>query len=115
MGELTVTAISVPGLIDVLQKREWLIPKFQRDFVWTVSDIVELVLSIFEARPIGMATLWEQTYPLKLALAPISITDYDPETKQTVQRELGKLCTGRCAERLAESGHDNRVQRMEVE
>jgi DNA-binding FadR family transcriptional regulator len=28
---------------------------------------------------------------------------------------LGKLCTGGCAERLAESGHDNRVQRMEVE
>jgi hypothetical protein len=28
---------------------------------------------------------------------------------------LGKLCTGRCAERLSESGHDNRVQRMEVE
>ncbi len=28
---------------------------------------------------------------------------------------LGKLCTGRCAERLGESGHDNRVQRMEVE
>ena len=30
-------------------------------------------------------------------------------------RSLGKLCTGGCAERLAESGHDNRVQRMEVE
>jgi hypothetical protein len=29
--------------------------------------------------------------------------------------DLGKLCTGGCAERLAESGHDNRVQRMEVE
>jgi hypothetical protein len=28
---------------------------------------------------------------------------------------LGKLCTGGCAERLAEGGHDNRVQRMEVE
>jgi nucleotide-binding universal stress UspA family protein len=28
---------------------------------------------------------------------------------------LGKLCTGGCAERLAESGHGNRVQRMEVE
>ena len=28
---------------------------------------------------------------------------------------LRKLCTGGCAERLAESGHDNRVQRMEVE
>jgi len=28
---------------------------------------------------------------------------------------LGKLCTGGCAERLAESGHENRVQRMEVE
>jgi Fe-S oxidoreductase len=30
-------------------------------------------------------------------------------------KQLGKLCTGGCAERLAESGYDNRVQRMEVE
>jgi hypothetical protein len=29
--------------------------------------------------------------------------------------DLGKLCTGGCAERLAVSGHGNRVQRMEVE
>ena len=26
---------------------------------------------------------------------------------------LGKVCTSGCAERLAESGHDNRVQRMD--
>ena len=32
-----------------------------------------------------------------------------------LRNPLGKLCTGGCAERLAESGHDNRVQRMEVE
>ena len=34
---------------------------------------------------------------------------------QMITDALGKLCTGGCAERLAESGHDNRVQRMEVE
>jgi hypothetical protein len=40
-----------------------------------------------------------------------------PRSKSAEERiaHLGKLCTGRCAERLAESGHDNQVQRMEVE
>jgi hypothetical protein len=37
------------------------------------------------------------------------------ERVKRVLERLGKLCTGGCAERLAESGHDNRVQRMEVE
>jgi hypothetical protein len=60
MSQLTVGDITVPGLLDKLRKREWLVPQFQREFVWGVADVVELVTSIIEARPIGMATLWEQ-------------------------------------------------------
>jgi hypothetical protein len=37
------------------------------------------------------------------------------KSREAAHEHLGKVCTGGCAERLAESGHDNRVQRMEVE
>jgi uncharacterized protein with ParB-like and HNH nuclease domain len=60
MSRLMVTDITVPGLLERLRKREWLVPAFQRDFVWSTADVVALVVSIFESRPIGMATLWEQ-------------------------------------------------------
>jgi hypothetical protein len=34
--------------------------------------------------------------------------------KRGTRAQLGKLCTGGCAERLAESGHNNRVQRWRL-
>src|ERR1700687_4184138 len=43
------------------------------------------------------------------------LTICDGHSRYLIDCHLGKLCTGGCAERLAESGHDNRVQRMEVE
>jgi Protein of unknown function DUF262 len=91
MSDLKVTDITVPELLESLQKREWLIPKFQRDFVWSISDVIELLISIFEARPIGMATLWEQTEPTELDLVPVFVLDYDPEGKCTKQRFFSSL------------------------
>jgi hypothetical protein len=79
MSRLMVTDITVPGLLERLRKREWLVPGFQRDFVWSMADVVGLVVSIFDARPIGMATLWEQGTKLEVELVPISIPDSDPE------------------------------------
>jgi hypothetical protein len=92
MGELNVGSVTVPELLEKLYKKEWMIPKFQRDFVWLVSDVVDLLLSIVESRPIGMATLWEQAQPIDgdpgLALEPIFVLDYDPETKSTKPRHF---------------------------
>lgn len=75
MSRLVVTDITVPALLDRLRKREWLVPQFQREFVWSVADIIEFVISIVESRPIGMATLWEQGSSPEMASDPIWIPD----------------------------------------
>src|SRR5262245_25680646 len=82
MGQLEVTNVNVSTLLEKLRKREWLIPYFQREFIWSVQDVIELIDSIFAARPIGMATLWEQADDSELKLQPISIVDIDPGTKK---------------------------------
>ncbi|MFB3917654.1 MAG: DUF262 domain-containing protein [Terriglobales bacterium] len=75
MSRLAVSDITVPGLLDRLRKREWLVPQFQREFVWSVADVIELVISIIESRPIGMATLWEQGPAPEVLADPIWIPD----------------------------------------
>ena len=72
---LQVTSVTVSDLLDKLRSREWMIPAFQRDFVWTIGDVSDFVYSIFERRPIGMATLWQQVDHSELGLDPISIPD----------------------------------------
>ena len=79
--ELEVTSITVSDLIEKLRTREWMIPAFQRDFVWTVGDVSALVYSILERRPIGMATLWRQSDGTDLRLVPVSIRDRDNPTE----------------------------------
>src|SRR5262245_50513698 len=88
MANLSVTDITVPVLLEKLRKREWLVPKFQREFVWTVADVSELLISVFEARPIGMATLWEQSEAPEVALDPIYIADYDTAEKAKIVQTL---------------------------
>jgi hypothetical protein len=75
MSSLEVTAITVPVLLDKLRKHEWQIPQFQRDFVWTVPAVIELASSIIESRPIGMATMWEQSATKETPLEPVWIAD----------------------------------------
>ena len=74
-NELEVKSVTVGDLLDKLRTREWMIPAFQRDFVWTVGDVSAFVYSILERRPIGMATLWKQLDDTKLILDPVSIRD----------------------------------------
>lgn len=75
MSDLRVTDVNVESLLDKLRNLHWMIPKFQREFVWTTSDVVSLAHSILDKRPIGMITLWEQDEPSGLELDPISIPD----------------------------------------
>ena len=74
-NELDVSSVTVGDLLDKLRTREWMIPAFQRDFVWSINDVSSLVYSILERRPIGMATLWKQLDDSELPLVPISIRD----------------------------------------
>ena len=79
--ELDVTSVTVSSLLNNLRTREWMIPAFQRDFVWTIGDISSLVYSILESRPIGMATLWQQSDETDLHLEPVSIQDVGKRTE----------------------------------
>ena len=75
MGKLAVDSIGIAELLDRLRSNAWLVPAFQRDFVWSEADVTSLALSVIEARPIGMATLWEQPDDSDLTLEPASIPD----------------------------------------
>lgn len=89
MADLKVTDTTVPGVLDYLRKGEWLVPEFQREFVWSTEQVSSLVQSILEARPIGMVTLWEQGEQDQVPLERLSIPDYDPAAKQTTFQSFG--------------------------
>ena len=84
MSQLDVTSLNVATLLEKLKKRDWQIPHFQRDFIWNVNNVIELIDSIFASRPIGMVTLWEQGNDSELALSPISINDRDATSRNVV-------------------------------
>jgi uncharacterized protein with ParB-like and HNH nuclease domain len=90
MSALEVSSVQVPGIMERLKRNEWLVPEFQRDFVWSVSDIKNLALSIIDSRPIGMATLWEQEEDA-IPLEPLSINDYDIMRKERTRKYIGDV------------------------
>lgn len=75
MADITVDDITVGAVLEKLRKGEWMVPQFQREFVWSNSEVESLVESIFQARPIGMVTLWEQADNQGLDLEHISLPD----------------------------------------
>lgn len=75
MSSMKVEAVGIAKVLENLRTSGWLVPSFQRDFVWSEGDVVNLVSSIIDARPIGMATLWEQPDESALDLDSINIPD----------------------------------------
>ena len=88
--DLEITSVAVSGLLDKLRTREWMIPAFQRDFVWTIGDVSSLIYSILERRPIGMATLWQQSDESDLPLEPVSIPDRENSGSKTTSLDGAK-------------------------
>ena len=74
-SELEVSSIKISDLLDNLRTRTWKVPVFQREFVWSIGDVCELVQSIVANRPIGMVTVWKLPEKTDLNLEPISIKD----------------------------------------
>lgn len=93
MSELQVTDITIPGVLKKLRTKEWLIPQFQREFVWNNAQVIALANSIIDARPVGMVTLWEQNADAPLPLEPISIADWDTENNKTGVRQYADDCS----------------------
>jgi hypothetical protein len=88
LGKLAVESIGIADLLKRLRDNTWLVPAFQRDFVWSEAEVTSLALSVVEARPIGMATLWEQADDSGLALVPASIPD--TQNGDSVEANLSK-------------------------
>ncbi len=91
MADLSVTSLTIEELLRKLKSREWLIPQFQREFVWSVGDVIELIHSILCARPIGMATIWEQADDTSLELGPLSLADREHHGAEEIRRSF---CNG---------------------
>lgn len=72
---LSVESVGISELLKRIKSNSWLVPSFQRDFVWSEADVTSLILSVVDARPIGMATLWEQPDDSGLELEPVSVYD----------------------------------------
>lgn len=89
MSSIEVKAITIPTLLNNLYIGEWLTPEFQRDFVWSNAQIVGLVNSIIDAKPIGMATIWEQEDKSDLPLEHISTNDWDSKANKSGPRFFG--------------------------
>ncbi len=77
MSGIKIEAISVGELLLNLFENRYLVPEFQRDFVWNESQIIGLLNSILEAKPIGMITVWEQEFESDLPLENIKVEDRD--------------------------------------
>lgn len=49
----------VSALLKSVMEAEFVLPHFQRKFIWTVKQVVELLNSIYEQIPIGVFLLWD--------------------------------------------------------
>lgn len=89
-SSIPISAVSVPDALSKLKDGEWLVPAFQRDFVWDVPAITSLATSIIDGYPIGMMTLWDQSEDDDVAhLEPISLPDWSAEKGEVVKRTFG--------------------------
>lgn len=79
---LKVDDAGIQEILNNLKSGKWLVPKFQREFVWSEGQIISLIESIIQSRPIGMTTLWSQAdeSDVSLTLEAISLPDRDERT-----------------------------------
>lgn len=59
MPSPSVSSVTIPELLQKLHIGEYVVPRFQREFVWDMQQVCDLAWSVLRDRPIGMATLWE--------------------------------------------------------
>ncbi len=90
--ESTVSSASIPEILKNIEKGSWLVPHFQRDFVWNTTAVRDLLASMVRGRPVGMITLWAQADDTDLPLEPISVPD-SPNDEDTRFKYLVPLGT----------------------
>ena len=93
--------IAIYDLIDRVSAGELKIPRFQRPYVWSPEDMIELFDSIFHGYPIGSLLIWEtelpdissldQLGPLKLQGASRASSSYVVDGHQRLATLVGVL------------------------
>lgn len=58
-GLIKPDTIRISDLLKCVSDAEYVLPRFQRGFVWTSKQVVELLDSIYEQIPIGVFLLWD--------------------------------------------------------
>lgn len=93
MRRLEVKEATLPEVLENLRTGAWQVPRFQRNFVWNEAQILAFLDSIFQARPIGMVTLWAQADDSALPLEPISVLDWNHDLGKTAPKYIADLDT----------------------
>lgn len=101
MSALSVTTakpeiVSVSELLEAVTGGEYRIPKFQRPYVWTPEDMLQLFDSVLKGYPIGSLLIW-QTERKGISsldrIGPTEITDEGPLFKSYVVDGHQRLAT----------------------
>ncbi len=81
--EISTRESGIFEFIDGLENSLYLIPPFQREFVWEPCDIIRLWESIFNFYPIGSILCWETDIKLNIHRKPGGAILYDsPKAKK---------------------------------
>lgn len=79
----------IPPLLEEVRLRQIVVPKFQRPFVWSDEQRLELMRSINEGLPIGSLMVWRTSVSLETYRFPGSAPDHrDGPTDATVRQYL---------------------------
>src|SRR5262245_45153312 len=106
-AELQPLTVKLDKLITRIESGDIKIPAFQRGFVWTQEQVIELLDSIYRNYPVGSVLLWSSLEKLKSArnVAGFEIPDVPPEYpvnyvldgQQRISTIYGVFCTNRKA------------------
>ena len=80
---LEKTPIGINEIIDRANSTEWVIPDFQRYFVWSEEDVRSFMNSVFHGYYVGALLLWEVKGKEELGVIPV--TGIEP--KKSLQKD----------------------------
>lgn len=100
--EITPQVIHLRDLLGWAREGRLRVPKFQRDFVWRRSDILDLFDSISRQYPIGTLFLWDSDSKLEQRnrIGPLELPEYRKQTwlvldgQQRITTLVGVLLRG---------------------
>ena len=58
--------MKISELLDGIRKRDLVLPEFQREYVWTLEQAKQLIVSLSRDYPVGCLLLWKTDNPPEL-------------------------------------------------